>query len=339
MNVSKIKDALGLNVVEALRLLEVDATQGDDPLFTFNGEWIGYSFFHQQGFAVSFCDDAFYRDNNSNIGDEKILATILFYNDEEYYHRKDYKGYLPEGISFQDNHESTIGRLGLPKWKFVRDGKTVCARWDSGHVWFVIFYSETNGLIKHLQVGWHPPIPPIPTGLRNELYGYPDFDVVRPLLGKSVADLDVVHAFSRFKLSEVERAKSDDWYVVVDHTADKGIELFFDDPRDPDPPGPYLFSGIKYFRRGIFGSLGFVGKLPHGIEFSFKPEQLLQLLGNPVTGDVKEWSGYYVWDFPDYLLHVYYSVQEQRVDRVTVMLHPYHSPSFLTDHLITDAQI
>ncbi|GAB2909721.1 hypothetical protein GCM10027093_54790 [Paraburkholderia jirisanensis] len=339
MNILKIENALGMEVTQALRLLEVDASLGSDPVFKFDGEWLGCSFFYKQGFAICFCDKAFYCDDNSNIGEEKILTTILFYNDEEYYHHKKYEGNLPANISFSDDHQSVVGRLGMPQWRFVQNGKVVCARWDSGHTWIVAFYNDTNGAIKHVQFGWNPPTSPVPTDLRISLYGYPDFDLIRPLFRKSITDPAVVNALSRFRLSEVKKAKPDDWYVVVDHTSDKGIELFFDDPRKPDPPGPYLFSGIKYFRRGIFDSPGFTGRLPHGIKFSSKPEELLQLLGNPVTGDVKEWSGYYVWNFPDYLLHVYYSIQEQRVDRVTVMFHPYHSASFLIDHRITDPQI
>ncbi|KAA0079281.1 hypothetical protein [Trinickia soli] len=339
MNILKIREALGSNVADAAAVLDVIATQGSNPLFEFKDEWVSYSFFRQQGFALSFCDGAFYRDDEANFGDQKILTTVLFYNDENYYHHKNYRGDLPYDISFSDDHTAVVARLGLPQWKFVNHRHVVCARWDVGHYWILTFYNLTGSGIKHLQVGWNPPPPIVPTGLRKELHGYPDFDIIHRLLRKPVSDPELTRALSGFRLSEVAAAKPSDWYVQVDHTTDKGVELFFDQPRPPDPPGAFLLSGIKYFRRGIFGSPGFVGRLPHGIEFCFKPESLLTLLGNPVTGDANEYSGYYVWNFPEYLLHVMFSVQEQRVDRVTIMLHPYHSESFLTDQQIVDAQI
>lgn len=339
MDISKIGEALGASIVDAAAVLGVVPTQGSNPLFEFEDEWIGYSFFRQQGFALSFCDGAFYRDDETTLGDEKILTTVLFYNDENYYHHKDYQGNLPGSVCFSDDHAAVVARLGQPQWKFVQYGRVVCARWDVEHYWILSFYDLTGYGIKHLQVGWNPPSPVAPTALRVKLHGYPDFDVVCPLLRKPVSDVALTQALSGFHLSEVTSAKPADWYVQIDHTMDKGVELFFDCPRPPDPPGVFLFSGIKYFRRGVFGSPGFVGRLPHGVEFGFKPERLLELLGNPVTGNVKEHSGYYVWNFSEYLLHVMFSVQEQRVDRVTIMLHPYHSESFLKDHLIVDAQI
>jgi hypothetical protein len=339
MDFANIERVLGKDIVWATQLLNIVATQGSNPSFDFKDEWIGYSFFRPQGFALSFCDGAFYRDDESMLGDEKILTTVLFYNDESYYHHKDYQGTLPLGLAFSDDHASVMAKLGQPRWKFVEHGLEVCARWDVDNYWLLVFYDHARSGIKHIQVGWNPPPPSTPTPLRKKLHGTPDFNVARAFFRKPVSDAGLAAALPGFDLSEVASAKPADWYVQVDHTADKGVELFFDQPRLPDPPGEFLFSGLKYFRRGIFGSPGFVGQLPHGIHFSFKPEKLLELLGNPVTGSVKEYSGYYVWNFESYLLHVMFSVQEQRVDRVTVMVHPYHSESFLRDHPIVDAQI
>jgi hypothetical protein len=339
MDIRAIGQVLGTEVTGAAKSLGIASGRGSNPSFEFKGEWIGYSFFRQQGFALSFCDGAFYRDDDTAPGDETILTTVLFYNDESHYHHSNYQGDLPHGVAFADDHTAVVARLGPPQWRFVEQGRTVCARWDVERCWILIFYQLAGGGIKHLQVGWIPPAPAAPTALRIKLHGYPDFDVIHPLFRRPVSDAGLAHALPGFRLSEVAAAKPADWYVQVDHTTDKGVELFFDQPRLPDPPGVFLLSGIKYFRRGIFGSPGFAGRLPHGVEFSFKPEKLLKLLGNPVTGDVNEYSGYYVWNFPEYLLHIMFSVQEQRVDRVTVMLHPYHSDSFLKDHPIVDAQI
>ncbi|NDV73505.1 hypothetical protein [Burkholderia cenocepacia] len=339
MDIVAIEHALGHPIDVATKALGVMSSQGSNPAFEFEDEWIGYSFFRPQGFALSFCDGAFYRDDETTLGDEKILTTVLFYNDESYYHHKDYQGNLPLGIVFSDDHAAVVARLGVPCWKFAAHGRAICARWDVGGYWVLVFYSATGPGIKHVQIGWNPPAPNPPTPLRVKLHGHPDFDVARSFFRRPVSDAELTDALRGFQLSEVTSAKPDDWYVQVDSTTDKGVELFFDQPRAPDPPGDFLFSGVKYFRRGIFGSPGFAGRLPHGIEFSFKPEKLLQLLGNPLTGSANERSGYYVWNFEDYLLHVMFSVQEQRVDRVTVMLHPYHSESFLRDNRLSDSQL
>ncbi|WGS51145.1 hypothetical protein LFL96_06480 [Paraburkholderia sp. D15] len=272
MNIQEITNALGVNVVDAVQTLGLVATQGSNPSFAFEGEWVGYSFFQQQGFALSFCDGSFYRDDDAVLGDEKILTTILFYNDESYYHHKNYQGGLPQGVVFTDDHVGVVARLGPPQWRFVEQGCVVCARWDVENYWILIFYDVSGSAIKHLQIGWILPLPPAPSALRVQLHGHPEFDLARSLFRKPVSDAGLARALSGFDLSDVASAKPTDWYVQIDHTADKGGELFFDQPRFPDPPGSFLFSGIKYFRRGIFGSPGFVGQLPHGIHFSFKPE-------------------------------------------------------------------
>jgi hypothetical protein len=122
MNIRQIEQALGMGITAAASLLGIDACQGSNPAFEFEDEWIGYAFFREQGFALSFCDGAFYRDDETNLGDEKILTTVLFYNDEDRYHHKNYPGDLPQGVAFSYDHAAMMAKFGPPRWQFIEQG-------------------------------------------------------------------------------------------------------------------------------------------------------------------------------------------------------------------------
>lgn len=114
-----------MGITAAASLLGIDACQGSNPAFEFEDEWIGYAFFREQGFALSFCDGAFYRDDETNLGDEKILTTVLFYNDEDRYHHKNYPGDLPQGVAFSYDHAAMMAKFGPPRWQFIEQGHIV----------------------------------------------------------------------------------------------------------------------------------------------------------------------------------------------------------------------
>jgi len=49
------------------------------------------------------------------------------------------------------------------------------------------------------------------------------------------------------------------------------------------------------------------------LTFDDTPEAAVKKVGAfPVTGSADELDGYYVWNLPEYLLHVAFSVMEQR---------------------------
>ncbi len=74
----------------------------------------------------------------------------------------------------------------------------------------------------------------------------------------------------------------------------------------------------------VYFSVGFDGELPQGLQFSDRPEDVVRKVGSyPVTGKADVLTGYFVWKLPEFMLHVGFSVVEQRVNRIRVAAHPY----------------
>jgi len=71
------------------------------------------------------------------------------------------------------------------------------------------------------------------------------------------------------------------------------------------------------------------------LRFEDTPDIAVKKIGSfPVTGNADELTGYYVWRLPEYLLHVGYSVLEQRVNRIYIASHPYYASELLESPLL-----
>lgn len=299
-----------------------------------------YHSFKELGLRFVFGDEAFYRGSSETLHHKALVLTnLLYYSGDDYYNHDRFDGPLPYELTWVDTREQVWKKLGAPNWQFAQANENaVVERWDfsldtdQAH-WVLVFYVEDEQSIKLIQLGWAPQrVQPEPT-LVDKRKPPLRFEALAPLLHKPWNAPAVHQQLAALPIqAAIDECGKD--CAEVDAVIEDGIELYFDeanmqDRKDADGE-VFRFTGLRFFRYGDSGSRGFKGQLPSGLKFADRPEQVIAKVGVPPTaGDADEFSGYYVWNLPDYLLHVMFSVQEQRVDRVTVIAHGYYEPDLL----------
>ena len=312
-----------------------------EPEYPDRHQYFDYLSLEDKGIRLVFGDEAFYRANGRPfLLIPLVLTSVCFYGGDEYYHHARFTGALPHGLVWEDSRQNAWKKLGQPQWQYKQSvPPMVVDRWDfkgedDKNYWLLVFYSENESAIRHLQLGWAPAPQPARETVGNTSKETITFAAIAPLLHKPWNTPTVRERFAAFA---VEKAISecDEGCAEVDAVVHDGIELYFDPPSEKDAKdgegNVYRFSGLRMFRFGDSGSKGYKGTLPNGLVFADKPEVVIAKVGSaPVASELDEFSGYFVWNLPDYLLHVMFSVQEQRIDRVTVIAHGYYEEDLLT---------
>lgn len=101
-----------------------------------------------------------------------------------------------------------------------------------------------------------------------------------------------------------------------------GVTLYFGSAADDDAEDDgSVLTGLRFNRTGDMASNGFQGNLPHGIEFHDTPPQVIARIGRPPDKTVESAdTGAYLWSFDRYLLHVFFSLIDYQVYRVSCHL-------------------
>jgi hypothetical protein len=291
---------------------------------------IGGIFFTSIGFSVAFCAPDFYQVDDKLALSPAIITNVQFYNGDPYYQQARYESALPFGIAFTDSRADLLKKLGAPKWRFPFVDPIKLERWDFEDRWLVVRYTDDMSAVRQVQVGLKPQ-KPAETVLPKILQ--PDIHTVQSQFGHKW-DAVATHAeFTGMDFSELADVDDGD-ACEVDELKTHGIELYFRPSKKKDESF-HIFSGCRYIRKGLMFSAGFDGELPKGLRFDDTPDVAVKKVGAfPVTGNADELTGYYVWKLPEYLLHVGYSVLEQRVNRIYVASHPYYAPELLESPLL-----
>ncbi|MTV53265.1 hypothetical protein [Pseudoduganella buxea] len=293
---------------------------------------IGGIFFKEQGFSITFCPPDFYHANDLLITQPPIITNVQLYAGESYYGHNRYEGELPFGISFSDMRDDVIGKLGPGVWQFPLVAPFRLERFDLPDRWILVKYADGNAGISVIQVGLKPKkakATVLPRIVQPDIHA---------LQARLTHRWDTVRADDRFTGIDLSGfsapAAGEDCPHEIDALATHGVELYFRQSNATSTPEAVL-SGARYIRKGLYWSSGFDGELPKGICFDDTPERVLQKVGvYPVTGKANTLSGYYVWNLPEFLLHVGFSVMEQRVNRVYIAAHSYYSQSLLDSPLL-----
>ncbi len=293
---------------------------------------IGGVFFKEHGLSITFCPPDFYHMDVSLAALPPIVTNIQFYSGESYYNHKRYAGELPFNISFNDNRAAVIQKLGVGAWQFPLVAPFKLERFDMEDRWIMLKYADGDAGISVMHVGLKPRKPKA-TVLPKVLQ--PDIHALHSVLTKS---WEIVREDARFEGIDLsgfdEPIAGEECPHEVDALATHGVELYFRQSKDSTNTESVL-SGARYIRKGLYWSSGFDGDLPKGIRFEDTPERVLAKVGSyPITGKANTLSGYYVWRLPEYLLHIGFSVMEQRVNRVYVAAHTYYSPALLESPLL-----
>ncbi|QBE61739.1 hypothetical protein [Pseudoduganella lutea] len=293
---------------------------------------IGGAFFKDHGLSITFCAPDFYHVNDALTNHPAIITNVQFYSGESYYNHARYEGELPFGLSFDDDRAAVIDKLGQGAWRFPLVAPFKLERFDLPDRWILVKYADDGSGISMIQIGLKPKKSDA-TVLPKILQ--PDIHALQSMLTRS---WDIVSEDDRFEGIDLsgfcEPAAEEDCPDEIDALPTHGVELYFRQSKETIDAKSVL-SGARYIRKGLNWSSGFDGDLPMGIGFDDTPEQFLAKVGcYPVTGKANVLTGYYVWRLPEHLLHIGYSVMEQRINRIYIAAHSYYSPSLLESPLL-----
>ena len=288
---------------------------------------IGGIFFKKLGFSITFCPPDFYHCNAMLANQPAILTNVQMYSGDEAYDHARYPQALPHGIAFTDNREALLAKLGPAKWTFPFVAPFKLERWDFPDHWLNVEYAADGKSLRMIQIGLQPK-PPVASVLPKILQ--PNIATLQKLFELPWQQVSQQPSLLAADFSDLKAAPAgDEEFHEVDELKTLGVELYFRPTAKANESG-HILTGARYIRKGVYFSVGFDGELPKGLQFSDRPEDLVRKVGSyPVTGKADVLTGYFVWKLPEYMLHVGFSVMEQRVNRIRVAAHPYYSEELL----------
>ncbi len=288
---------------------------------------IGGIFFKKLGFSITFCPPDFYHCNPMLANQPAILTNVQMYSGDEDYDHARYPHALPHGIAFTDNRDALLAKLGPAKWSFPFVAPFKLERWDFADHWLNVEYAANGTGLRMIQIGLQPNAPVISV-LPKILQ--PDISTLQQLFEQPWQQVAQHPSLQGADFSDLKAAPAGDpGSHEVDELKTLGVELYFRPSAKANETG-HILTGARYIRKGVYFSVGFDGELPQGLQFSDRPEDVLRKVGSyPVTGKADVLTGYFVWKLPEYMLHVGFSVMEQRVNRIRVAAHPYYSAEIL----------
>lgn len=291
---------------------------------------IGGIFFTKQGFSITFCSPEFYHVDARLTLAPAIITNVQFYSGDPLYGQSRCESPLPHGIAFTDGRSALLEKFGPSPWRFPFVEPIKLERWDFPDHWLLVRYTDNMNGLRQIQIGLKPK-KQSPTVLPK--IEQPDIHVLQSMFEHRWEEVAAHPDLADADFSEVASA-SDGSHHEVDELKTRGVEFYFRQSKKKDESF-YILSGARYIRKGLFFSTGFDGDLPQGLQFCDTPEVAIKKVGvYPVTGNADELGGYYVWRLPEYMLHVQYSVMEQRINRIYVAAHPYYAAELLESPLL-----
>jgi len=291
---------------------------------------IGAIFFKKLGFSISFCPPDFYHGDDRLSLSPPIITNVQIYSGDPYYDHARYELPLPHDITFADSRATLQQKLGPSRWRFPFVEPIKLERWDFPDHWLLVSYAKDMSSIRTIQIGLmhEKPNPSVLPKIEQ-----PDIHTLQSLLAQRWQEVEKHPNLAGVDFSGLAEA-DDNSSHEVDELKTRGVELYFR-PSQKTSESFYVLAGARYSHKGLFSSVGFDGEMPKGLTFDDTPEAAVKKVGAfPVTGSADELDGYYVWNLPEYLLHVAFSVMEQRVYRIRIAAHPYYSPEVIKSPLL-----
>lgn len=293
---------------------------------------IGGIFFKKVGFSITFCPPDFYHGDNSLALAPAIITNVQIYSGDAQFDHARYEHPLPHDLAFTDSRATLLQKFGPSPWRFPFVEPFKLERWDFSDHWLLVSYTDDMSALNMIQIGLKPRKPK-PSVLPKR--AQPDIHTLESLFEHRWEEVAQHPSLAGADFSALAHAQPDDDSPhEVDELKTRGMELYFR-PSKKAGESFYIFTGARYIQKGIYFSTGFDGELPKGLRFEDTPELVVKKVGaHPITGSADVLTGYYVWKLPEYMLHVGFSVMEQRVNRIRVAAHPYYSPDLLESPLL-----
>lgn len=301
----QIEDRLRWSGIVDLPQVKIDHLDPDGPVVEVQ-DWLLSS---RAGIEFGFEDEASWRGLDPfHFGRGPMLLTqIYFYGGREGI--APYSGPLPCGVQTTDDRDTVRARLARfesVRRSYVRD------TWDLSEFRMTVSYAEDGARIDFVLCAMRPvPRPPPDNAGSDEMP--PSIESIIQALGKHWFDpvfrrVFVPLGFDK-QLDRVLQGKS------AELRRHAGLELGF-----AKAPGSTVLSHVVFYRDRELEARGWRGTLPMGIRFDDGPETVLARVGrSPDEGSDTEFSGFILWHFPDFSLHVYYSTVDNLVLRVRIL--------------------
>lgn len=131
--------------------------------------------------------------------------------------------------------------------------------------------------------------------------------------------LDPLHVIERIHEGEDERE--------VDFTRECGIELYFEninrlklDGRVGARATGLVFAAVKFYRARDREARQWAGELPLGVKFGDSIDAIIDAIKvQPIRREEGNLTGFALWHFPEFSLHILYSAIENNLLRITMM--------------------
>ncbi len=294
--------------------IESDEAGDDVPRY----DWV---LVRRKGIELGFVDRAYFEaEAEYNWGDNEnlMLNQLTFFNASA---RDDVQGWqdtLPYGLEFADTRLTVTSKLAAYEAKH-RSGTREC--WDVGqHRLVVSFFPGDKGIetvhLKMLIKPWDE------RGREQPQLGIEQW---QSLFGES-ADSEIFSA-AIAPLGVLERIEEDEDEREVSFLRECGIELYFEkrtllklDGKPKTPGRELVFAAIKFFRARDREARQWTGELPLGLDFDQSVDQIIAALRvSPARREESEMTGFALWHFPDFSLHVLYSAIDNNLLRISMM--------------------
>jgi hypothetical protein len=241
-----------------------------------------------------------------------VFFEVIFYG--QHPQMAPYAGELPFGLSFQDNREGVRQKLA----RFQ-----LSARWYRRDVWewpeyrLVVSYLADESAIADVVV--YLPEEPWKSSL-DDIHALPQLREILALFDCSPGEPAFERAFRPFGV--MYQLDQLDGGLTIDMTEEYGFELQFADlGRDTATSSNrrQALCGIRMYRDRDLDARGWDGQLPFDIRWNDSPTVMLRKVAVAPTKLVEDMmTGSAFWKFPEFELHVMFSLFDNLVYRVYV---------------------
>jgi hypothetical protein len=224
-----------------------------------------------------------------------------------------YQEPLPFGLQLTDDRATVRRKLEAmepTRHSYVHD------TWDTPDFRITVAYADGGRCIGFIICMLRePPLPALGYSLKS----VPAIESVTALLGYPITDPAIQRVFDPLGLQDqVEQIKDTG---EADFRDTYGFTLAFSAPIGMT--GGHLraqvLSSVTFYQERELGSRAWPGKLPYELHFDDSLETAIQKLGRPPdTQNYEPFSHSAAWCESNLILHVFYSIMENRILRVSV---------------------
>lgn len=294
---------------------------GDDDEERADARHYDWVLVRRKGIELGFVDRAYFEASPEyrwGDDDNLVLNQLTFFNAGV---REEVDGWpeaLPFELDFGDTRQTVRARLAATG-SACRTGTRDC--WDMGSYRLVVGYLPGDRGIESVHV--RTLISPWDESGREQ----PRLDVGQwlSLFGETADSERLVNAVA--PLNVLERIEEDEDEREVSFLRECGVELYFEKrtrlklATAPQTTGRGLvFSAIKFFRARDREARQWNGELPLGLNFDDSIDRIIATLRvSPARHEESNITGFALWHFPEFSLHVLYSAIDNNLLRVSMM--------------------